>query len=150
MPMSLEKTIAAYEEGLEFHASGKPLVPGARSIWDAAHDPGTSRIGSVTVKDSARRTWGVDVRRDGRGRYLQFRPITIDAERFRASADGHLPGEWLAIEPEEWTAFALLAAAERIASPAGDEELATHVRHLLDRMVREAQHAGLVFDEDED
>jgi len=28
--------------------------------------------------------------------------------------------------------------------------LAVQVRRLLDRMVREAQHQGLVFDEDED
>jgi hypothetical protein len=90
-------------------------------------------------------------RKDRRGRYLQFRPVGIDIERFRASADGHLPQEWLAIEPLEWTAFALFAAAGRLASGTiADEELKVLVARLLDRMVREAQHQGLAFDEDED
>jgi hypothetical protein len=92
----------------------------------------------------------VDVRRDGRGRYLQFRPIGIDIERFRASADAHLPAEWLPIAPIEWTAFALLSAG--VHGPEGhveDEALAVQARRLLDRMVREAQHRGLAFDEDE-
>ena len=79
------------------------------------------------------------MRHDGRGRYLQFRPIGIDIERFRASADGHLPGEWLAIEPDEWTAFARVVEAERPGA-AGVRDLAAHARRLLDRMVREAQH----------
>ena len=150
MPMTLKKTLESYAQGLEAHPSGKQLAPDARRIWETAHDTGTARIGSLTMKDSARRTWGVDVRRDARGRYLQFRPIGIDIERFRASAEGHLPSEWLPVDPDEWTAFALLTVAERLAGPVEDEELSTHVRHLLDRMVREAQHRGLAFDEDED
>ena len=81
----------------------------------------------------------------------QFRPLRIDIERFRASADGHLPQEWLPIAPLEWSAFALHAAAAKAAvGSVADEELTAHVRHLLDRMVREAQHRGLAFDEDED
>jgi hypothetical protein len=111
---------------------------------------GAAAPGSLTAKDSARRTWGVDVRRDGRGRYLQFRPIGIDAERFRASADGHLAAEWLPIEPEEWELFARAASPGGQAGPDGGAELSRRVRRLVDRMVREAQHRGLVFDDDED
>jgi hypothetical protein len=151
MPVSLEAVIAAYEAGAERHASEKPLVPDARAVWEAAHGTGPIEVGNCEMRDSARRNWRVDVRRDRRGRYLQFRPIGIDIERFRASADGHLPQEWLPIAPLEWSAFALHAAAAK--APGGtvaDEELIAHVRQLLDRMVREAQHRGLVFDEDED
>ena len=120
-----------------------------RRVGVAAEAASAGELGSLTMKDSARRTWGIDVRQDGRGRYLQFRPIGIDIERFRASADGHLPGEWLPIEPDAWTAFARVVEAERLGA-AGLGDLAAHARRLLDRMVREAQHRGLVFDEDED
>jgi hypothetical protein len=151
MPVSLQAVIAAYEAGAEKHASGKPLLPGARAIWEAAHGAGPLEVGSCELRDSARRSWRVDVRRDRRGRYLQFRPVGIDIERFRASADGHLPQEWLPIAPLEWSAFALHAAAAKAAGgTVADEELAPQVRQLLDRMVREAQHRGLAFDEDED
>jgi len=85
------------------------------------------------------------VRRDHRGRYLQLRPLGVDLERFRASADGHAPGEWLAIPPETWAAFEGLAAAAET-----DPDAARRARLLLDAMVREAQHRGLVFDEDEE
>jgi len=150
MPPSLEEIVAAYEAGAASHPGGKALPPGARARWDVAHAPGDRQIGTVLLRDSARRQWAVDVRRDARGRYLQLRPIGIDLERFRASADGHRPDEWLPVAPLEWTAFALLAAGEHGPEGHDDEELALQVRRLLDRLVREAQHRGLAFDEDED
>ncbi|MFT3914888.1 MAG: hypothetical protein QM704_12475 [Anaeromyxobacteraceae bacterium] len=132
MPLSLEELVARHP---------------ARAALGAASGP----LGTVELQDSARRHWAVDVRRDPRGRYLQLRPVGVDLERFRASADGHRRDEWLGIAPLEWTAFALLAGGPRAPEPAGDDaELAQHVRRLLDRMVRDAQHRGLVFDEDEE
>jgi hypothetical protein len=68
-----------------------------------------------------------------------------------AAADGYRPAEWLPIAPLEWLGFALLSAGTH--GPGRhdeDEELAVQVRRLLDLMVREAQHQGLAFDEDED
>jgi hypothetical protein len=151
MPLSLDEIVAAYEAGAASHQNGKSLAEGAGALWEAAQASAVAQVGTVLLRDSARRQWGADVRRDGRGRYLQLRPIGIDIERFRASADGHSPAEWLPILPLEWTAFALFAAGTH--GPEGhveDEELAVQVRRLLDRMVREAQHRGLAFDEDED
>jgi len=151
MPLSLEEIVADYQAGATSHQNGKRLADGARARWDAVQAQAAGQLGTVLLRDSARRQWGVDVRRDGRGRYLQLRPIGIDIERFRASADGHLPQEWLPIAPLEGSAFALHAAAARAAGETvADEELITQVRQLLDRMVREAQHRGLAFDEDED
>jgi hypothetical protein len=151
MPLSLPEIVAAYQAGAETYPNHTPLPPDARALWAAAEGSGPGQVGSVTLRDSARRTWAVDVRRDQRGRYLQFRPVGIDIERFRASADGHLPGEWLPIEKLEWTAFALFAAGKQGGSGhVEDEELAVQVTRLLDRMVREGQHRGLAFDEDED
>lgn len=149
MPLSLEEIVAGYEAGATSHANGKPLAEGAAALW--AGTTAAGQVGTVLLRDSARRQWGVDVRRDQRGRYLQLRPIGIDIERFRASADGHRPSDWLPISPLEWTAFALLAGGTH--GPEGhveDDELSIQVRRLLDRMVREAQHRGLAFDEDED
>lgn len=123
----------------------------ARHPASAALAAASGAIGTVDLQDSARRQWAVDVRRDPRGRYLQLRPIGADLERFRASADGHRPDEWLGITPVEWTAFALVAGGPRGTEAAGDHaELAQHVRRLVDRMVKDAQHRGLVFDEDEE
>jgi hypothetical protein len=151
MPLSLDEIVAAYEAGAGAHRNGKGLAAAARKLWEEAQGPASGQVGTVVLRDSARRQWGVDVRRDGRGRYLQLRPIGIDIERFRASADGHRPAEWLSITPLQWTAFALFSAgAQGPEGHAEDEELAVQVRHLLDRMVREAQHRGLAFDEDED
>ncbi len=149
MPLAIQEILAAYQRGDAHHANGKPLAAGAAALW--AGTAASGQLGTVLLRDSARRQWGVDVRRDQRGRYLQLRPIGIDIERFRASADGHRPGEWLPIDPAEWTAFALHAGGDH--GPEGhaeDEELDHQVRRLLDRMVRDAQHAGLAFDEDED
>jgi hypothetical protein len=151
MPLSLPEIVAAYQAGAESYPNHKTLAARSRALWAAVREAGETRIGSVTLRDSARRNWAVDVRRDHRGRYLQVRPIGIDIERFRASADGHLPQEWLPIEEVEWTAFALFAAGEHGGSGhLEDEELTVQVARLLDRMVREAQHRGLAFDEDED
>jgi hypothetical protein len=151
MPLTLEEIVGAYEAGAAAHRNGRRLAEGARALWEAAHVPGDRELGNVTLRDSARRQWGVDVRRDRRGRYLQLRPIGIDIERFRASADGHRPAEWLPVPPLHWTAFALFAGGARGGEGhVEDEELLVQVRRLLDRMVRDAQHQGLVFDEDED
>jgi hypothetical protein len=150
MPLSLEEIVAAYQSGAESYPGGKKLAARSRALWDSAQAPGSAQVGTVSVRDSARRRWAVDVRRDARGRYLQLRPIGIDLERFRASADGYLPGAWLPIGQLEWTAFAIFAAGEHGGEGhADDGELAAHVNRLLDRMVRDAQHQGLVFDEDE-
>lgn len=151
MPLTLEEIVGAYEAGASAHKNGKRLAEGGRALWEAAQAPADSELGTVTMRDSARRQWGVDVRRDRRGRYLQLRPIGIDIERFRASADGHRPSEWLPIPALHWTAFALFAHGSRGGEGhVEDDELAVQVRRLLDRMVRDAQHQGLVFDEDED
>jgi hypothetical protein len=151
MPLSLDEILAAYAEGAAEHRSRKALAAEPARLWQAVHDPRPKQIGSVQMRDSARRQWAVDVRRDHRGRYLQVRPIGVDIERFRASADGWRPDEWLPIPAQEWTAFALFAAGAHDGSGhREDGELALAVPRLLDRMVREAQHRGLAFDEDED
>lgn len=149
MPLSPQEIVASYQTGAAQYANGKPLAPGAGALWAGA--AGNGQIGTVTLRDSARRQWSVDVRRDERGRYLQLRPMGIDIERFRASADGYRPDEWLPIADVEWAILALFAGGAH--GPEGhveDEELAVQARRILDRMVREAQHRGLAFDEDED
>lgn len=151
MPLSLDEILAAYAEGAAEHRSRKALAPEPGRLWQAAHDLTRQQVGSVEIRDSARRQWAVDVRRDHRGRYLQLRPMGVDIERFRASADGWRPEEWLPISAPEWTAFALFAAgAHDGQGHREDGELALAIPRLLDRMVREAQHRGLAFDEDED
>lgn len=151
MPLALHEILAAYAEGATAHRSHKPLAADSGGLWRAVQAAGATQLGSVRLRDSARRQWAVDVRRDHRGRYLQIRPVAVDIERFRASADGWSPEEWLRIAPEEWMAFALFAAGEHDGSGhLEDEELALAVPRLLDRMVREARHRGLAFDEDED
>lgn len=152
MPLSLDEIAAAYRGGADHYPDGRPLAPDAAALWRAAGDPSLREVGSLRTRDSARREWSVDVRRDpARGRYLQFRPLGGDLERFRASADGHRPDEWLAISPAEWTAFALFAAGTHAGEgQVGDRELAFAIPKLADRMVRDAQHRGLVFDEDEE
>lgn len=150
MPLSLDEILAAYVGGAAAHRSRKPLATDAGGLWKSVQDPTGGQVGSVRLRDSARRQWAVEVRRDHRGRYLQIRPIAVDIERFRASADGWSPEEWLPIAPEG-TAFALFAAGDHDGSGHHeDEELGLAVPRLLDRMVREAQHRGLAFDEDED
>lgn len=149
MPLSLQEIVADYRAGSEVHVNGKPLAPGAATLWVGSDAAG--RLGTVRVRDSARRLWSVDVRRDHRGRYLQLSPVSPALERFRASADGYLPDDWLPITPVEWTVFALFAGgAHGPEGHAEDEELALQVGRLLDRMVRDAQRAGLVFDDEED
>lgn len=151
MPLRLDQILDAYARGAAEHESRQPLAADPAGLWRAVQEPAGERLGSVQLRDSARRQWAVDVRRDHRGRYLQFRPIAVDIERFRASADGWNAEEWLAISPQEWTAFALFAAGRHDgAGHREDRELGLAVPRLLDRMVREAQHRGLAFDEDED
>lgn len=151
MPIELDQILAAYAAGAGAHVNGKPLAADAAALWRAVQEAAGGHLGTVQLRDSARRQWAVDVRRDRRGRYLQFRPIAVDIERFRASADGFSPEEWLPIAPQAWTAFALFAAGRHDGSGhREDEELALAVPRLLDRMVRDAQHRGLAFDEDED
>jgi hypothetical protein len=152
MSLSLEDVAAAYRTGAERYPDGRPLAANAAALWRAASDPAVREVGSVRARDSARREWMVDVRRDpARGRYLQLRPMGGDLERFRASADGHRPDEWLAISAAEWTVLALFAAGTHGGEGhVEDRELAFAVPRLVDRMVRDAQHRGLVFDEDEE
>jgi hypothetical protein len=148
MLRSLQEIIADHEAGTAAHGHGKPLVPEAAALRAGGATSG--RPGTVRVRDSAKRVWSVDVRHDHRGRFLQVRPMTAELEGFRASADGYLPDDWLPITPAEWTAFALFAGgAHGPEDRAEDEELALQVRRLLDRMVRGAQRAGLVLDEDQ-
>jgi hemerythrin-like domain-containing protein len=123
---------------------GTPATPAAAAGPGArAAAPGAAEglVGTLEVRDSARRAWRVDVLRDRRGRSLLFAPVHGDLEPFRASADGHRPDAYLAISPEAWATLARLAAAG--ATP-DDPALRAEAFPLVDRMVRDAQHALLL------
>jgi hypothetical protein len=111
----------------------------------AAHPP------AVEVRDSARRAWRVEARRDARrGRFLVLRPAHGDNEPFRAAADGWRPDAYLPITAEDWDLLARLAAS---GGEPEDAALRDEAFRRVDRMVVEAQHRGLMGaaeDEDED
>jgi hypothetical protein len=109
---------------------------------------------AVEVRDSARRSWRVEARRDARrGRFLVLRPAHGDNEPFRAAADGWRPDAYLSITAEDWDLLARLAA--RGGEPE-DTALRDEAFRRVDRMVVEAQHRGLMGaaqdedDEDDD
>ena len=125
-----------------------------RSQWREAdmtsrmdHDLGTARI-----RDSARREWLVEPRRDDeRGRYVVVSPAHGDLEPFRASADGYRPDTHLPVTPDEWTVLARLAACRDGEGDRDADALRVAAFRLLDRMVRDAQHRLLLgAAEDED
>jgi hypothetical protein len=111
------------------------------------HDLGTARI-----RDSARREWLVEPRRDrARGRYVVVSPAHGDLEPFRASADGYRPDSHLPLTPDQWTVLARLAAEHDGDAGRDGEALRAEAFRLLDRMVRDAQHRQLLgAAEDED
>jgi hypothetical protein len=153
MPYDPADIVARYEAGAAAHPNGKPLGPEPRAALEATAR-GAGRLGAARLRDSARREWIVEARRDpGRGRTLVFRPAHGDNEPFRASADGHRPDAFLPVSATEWSVFALLAVGHDGDAGRPDEELATAAGRLADRIVREAQHRllmGASEDEDED
>lgn len=120
-------------------------------MWDAVTS-GTGRVGAAHVRDSARRTWLVEARRDARrGRFVVVRPVRGDNEPFRASADGYRPEAYLPISASDWTLLALLVCGRDGDEGTADEELRHAAFVVVDRMVVEAQHRGLMgAAEDED
>ncbi len=153
MPLDVETILRAYSSGAASHPNGKPLPPDAAEAWQAVSGT-AARLGSARLRDSARREWVVEPRRDpSRGRTLVFSPAHGDLEPFRASADGHAPDTHLPVTGVEWSIFGLLAAGHERDEGREDEELRTAAFRLLDRMVREAQHRqllGLVDEDDEE
>ncbi len=111
-----------------------------------ATDPGPIR--AARVRDSARREWIVEPRRDGRGRIVVFRPAHGDLEPFRASADGEPSATHLPISAADWELLARLAAAGE--GHGEDAPDAAAAFRLVDRLVREAQHRQLMGAADED
>jgi hypothetical protein len=109
-------------------------------------------VPAVELRDSARRSWRVEARRDGRrGRFLVLRPVHGDNEPFRAAADGWRPDAYLPIPAEDWELLARLAASG--GGGPGTEALRDEAFRRVDRMVVEAQHRALLGaadDEDED
>lgn len=152
MPYAPAEILERYAAGAAAYPSGKPLAPDAADAWSAVTRAGAGTLGAARVRDSARREWLVEARRDrARGRLLVLRPSQGDNEPFRASADGHRPDAYLPISGEEWTLLALLAAGRPGDEGREDEELATAAFRLVDRMVRDAQHQQLMgASEDED
>lgn len=147
--------LEAYAAGAARHPNGAPLAPDAADAWRAvsAGGPEAARLGSARLRDSARREWIVEPRRDpARGRLLVLSPAHGDLEPFRASADGYRPDSHLAITGVEWSIFGLLAAGHAGDAGREDEELRTAAFRLLDRMVRDAQHRQLLgaAEDDED
>ena len=151
MPYTPAEILERHAAGAAAYPNGRALAADAAAAWVAATG-GSGSLGSARVRDSARREWLVEAHRDrGRGRMLVLRPVHGDNEPFRASADGYRPEAFLPITGEEWTLVALLAAGHAGDEGRPDEELATAVFRLVDRMVREAQHRLLMGEsEDED
>lgn len=116
-------------------------------------ETGRGRLGAARVRDSARRTWIVEARREpGRGRLLVIAPAHGDLEPFRCSADGNRPDTHLAVSPEDWALLALLAAGHDGDDGLDDEPLRAEAFRTVDRLVRAAQHRllmGAAEDEDE-
>ena len=130
-------------------------APGAAEAlaWDRM-TRAAGRLGAAQVRDSARRTWLVEPRRDARrGRIVVVRPVRGDNEPFRASADGYRSEAYLPISDSDWAVLALLAL-ERDGDEGADDEALRHAAfRLVDRMVIDAQHRllmGASEDEDDD
>jgi hypothetical protein len=100
---------------------------------------------AVEVRDSARRSWRVEARRDARrGRFLVLRPAHGDNEPFRAAADGWRPDAYLPITAEDWDLLARLAARGAEGRSPEEAALRDEAFRRVDRMVVEAQHRGLM------
>jgi hypothetical protein len=147
--------LAAYASGARHHPGGSLLAPDAAEAWRAVQGVvgETARLGAARVRDSARREWIVEARRDpARGRVLVFSPAHGDLEPFRASADGYRPDTHLPVTGVEWSIFGLLAAGREADAGRDDDELRNAAFRLFDRIVREAQHRqllGAADDEDD-
>lgn len=136
-------------------APGAGAMPDeAANAWRAAMGGQEGTLGAVAVRDSARRRWTVEVRRDeSRGRFVVVSPVQGDNEPFRASADGYRPDTHLRISENEWSLLALLAFGHQGDEGRDDEELRNEAFRLVDRMVVAAQHQmlmGAAEDEDDE
>jgi hypothetical protein len=152
MPLSPEQIVTAHAAGATVYPNGRPLAPDAGAAWTASTNLAAGRLGAATVADSARRAWRVEAHRDARGRSLIVSPVRGDNEPFRASADGHRPGSWLAISATDWALLAVLCAGREGDAGREDEELRAAAFPVVDRLVREAQHQqlmGAAEDDDE-
>jgi hypothetical protein len=151
MPYDPAEIVARYAEGAASYPNGKALPPDAVDALAATRE-GDGSLGTARVRDSARREWILEPRRDAeRGRTAVLRPAHGDLEPFRVSADGHRPDVYLAVAETEWQVLALLAAGHDGDAGRPDEELATAAMRLVDRMVRDAHHRQLLgASEDED
>jgi hypothetical protein len=95
--------------------------------------------GIARLRDSARREWLVEPRRDPeRGRILVVSPAHGDLEPFRASADHFAPDRYLQIDDEQWSVFA------RLVERPDDPQLQAAAFRAFDGMVRAAQHQSLL------
>jgi hypothetical protein len=151
MPYEPSEIVARYASGATTYANGKALAPDAAEAWKTVGRAAGGPLGSVRLRDSARREWVVEARRDvTRGRILVFSPVHADLEPFRASADGYRPDTHLSVTEADWTLLALLAAGRSGDPGRDDEELGLAAFRVVDRMVREAQHASLLGADDED
>ncbi len=154
MPYDPDDLVARYAAGAHDHPNGKPLAADATRAWGRVVGAGAGRLGAARVRDSARREWLVEARRDAsRGRYLVLSPAHGDVEPFRASPDGYRPEVYLRISGAEWNVLALLAADRAGDAGRDDEELRDAAFRLVDRMVRDAQHRlllGAADDEDDE
>lgn len=129
---------------------GAPAPPDPGAARQAGSRAASAPLGSVRVRDSARREWSVEPRRDARGRSLVVSPVHGDNEPFHASADGYRPDTHLAIDGAEWTLLARLAAGQQGDEGREDEALRAEACRIVDRMVRSAHHRLLMGAADED
>lgn len=112
---------------------------------------GEGRLGAAEVRDSARRRWTVEARRDpARGRTLVLSPVRGDLEPFRCSADGHRPDTHLQVSATDWTLLALLVLGHDGGEGRADEALRQEAFRTVDRLVRDAQHRLLMGASEDD
>jgi hypothetical protein len=153
MPYEPGAIVEAHQAGAARYPNGRPLAPDAAVAWAAVQRPSPAPLGAALVRDSARREWRVEARRDpARGRLLVFAPAHGDQEPFRASADGHRPDTHLAVTGVEWALLALLATGRAGDAGRDDAELRGAAFVVVDRLVRAAQHRLLMgaAEDDED
>jgi iron-sulfur cluster repair protein YtfE (RIC family) len=161
------RATAELEQHFALHLGREEAVvfPAIRRLLDGAADAaivreirerrgvGASPPGPVRVRDSARREWLVEARRDpAHGRILVLSPAHGDLEPFRASADGYRPDTHLPVSADEWALLARLSAGSGSDQGREAEALRNEAFRLVDRLVREAQHRllmGAVEDEEE-